>query len=284
MSKGTKDPKYHESRVREDTSFVTLKDICGMKDYQGKDVSELRLEDYTLGRKGICNVPQQPEAQPLQFMSFAQPQMPAPVLQQMPPQPSYEQQQQYITPVEHEQLGRFEKPANTNDPFLIDEIKIDRVELPAQPVRKRIPRPDFKREEMEHTLRIVLREPAVRSEIETIPSQEDIRKTESTNLIVVFNDGRIEYLEKIRSGDALLSNIESKVFFNKGEVSVNDMVGMGLNKRARVYVNNYFPFSKASRSFVKDDAIVYELKKDPKRRFVEYDKESGLYVYEVNHF
>jgi hypothetical protein len=253
-----------------------------MKEYQSKDIAELRLEDYSLGRKGISDTPQQTEAPSPQFVAFSQPPVPPPVLQQTTPTVSYEQQ--YIVPTQSEQPGRFEKPVNTNDPFLIDEIKVEKVELPPQPVRKKIPRPDFRREEAEQTLRIVLREPVVKSEIETIPSQEDIRRTESTNLIIIFNDGRIEYLERIKSADALLSNIESKVFFNKGEVSVNDMVGTGLNKRARVYVNNYFPFSKASRSFVKDDAIVYELKKDPKRRFIEYDKETGLYVYEVNHF
>eukprot|EP00866_Antonospora_locustae_P000842 jgi/Antlo1/842/1935 len=286
VSKGTKDPKYQESRVREDTSFVNLKDICGMKEYQSKSVSELRLEDYNLGRRKAVEVPQQPAPHQISQASFSPPVQPlAPTSMVQPVQAAATIQtiQQPGTTPGNQQTG-LEKHVNPNDPFLIDEIKIEKVDLPVQPIKKKVPRPDFRREHVESMLKVVLREPAPQSEIETIPSQEDIKKMESTNLVIIFKEGRIEYLEKIKAADALISNIEAKVFFNKDEVSVNDVVGVGLNKRARVYVNNYFPFSKKSRSFIRDEALMYELKRDPRRRFVEYDKETGLYVYEVNHF
>ncbi|KAL0265669.1 UNVERIFIED_CONTAM: hypothetical protein PYX00_011383 [Menopon gallinae] len=282
VSKGTKDPRYQESRVREDTVFVNLKDICGMKEYQPKSITELRLEDYNLGRRRVVETQQQQQPAPQQaplippFVPAAQPAVQTSVLQ--PTQPSAMQTAQQPGPVSgSQQAAVFEKHANPNDPFLIDEIKIEKIELPAQPIKKKIPKPDFKREKAESMLKVVLREPAPHTEIETIPSQEDIKKMESTNLVIIFKEGRIEYLEKIKAADALISNIESKVFFNKDEVSVNDVVGVGLNKRARVYVNNYFPFSKKSRSFIRDEALVYELKRDPRRRFVEpLMKELGM--------
>lgn len=257
-----------------------------MKEYQSKSIAEMRLEDYNLGRRKAVEVPQQPAPQQMPqtpFAPLAQPAAPTPMVQPAQSATTMQTVQQPAT-APGSQQAVFEKHANPNDPFLIDEIKIEKVELPVQPIKKKVPRPDFRREQAESMLKVVLREPAPQSEIETIPSQEDIKKMESTNLVIIFKEGRIEYLEKIRAADALISNIEAKVFFNKDEVSVNDVVGVGLNKRARVYVNNYFPFSKKSRSFIRDEALMYELKRDPRRRFVEYDKETGLYVYEVNHF
>ena len=288
LSKGTRDPRYHDSRVREDSAFVNIKHICAMKEYQNKDVPELRLEDYDLGRKGVSTSPEPVATQVFPSQLFS------PQQQTAPPQVMQQQVQPLVAAVvpeatqpaiaaQNKDLCGYQV-ASMSDPFLIDEIKVEKMDVPQKVIRRKIPKPDFRRADAENVIKITLREPAVKAEVETIPSQADIKKMESVSLVVMFKEGRVEYLEPIKSADALLDNIESKIFFGKDDVSVNDPVGVGLNKRARVYVNNYFPFMKSKRSFVRDDVLVYELRKDRRRKFIEYDKESGLYVYEVNHF
>ncbi|KAF7682961.1 Nucleoporin [Astathelohania contejeani] len=193
-----------------------------------------------------------------------------------------------------------------SDPYLIKGIKFEKVE-PIKHSYKRIEYMDpiFEDEPIQKTEHIDLKlrapKPRHRGHIYTIPSLEEvIHMREVNHLNIIFEGkGKIEYLDPVDVECIKIENIESKVFFDDPAVSIgvsiNDMIGTGLNKRARVYIEKCYPYSKSLGGFITtrseefplmgiQEKYIYELKKDKTRRFVDYDYERGLYVYEINHF
>lgn len=161
------------------------------------------------------------------------------------------------------------------------------------------PQPIFKEEPRAQKILLNFRPPRspAKEKIYTIPSIEDTKHMKEVhNLIVGFEDkGRIEYLDMVNASEVTIPNIQSKIYFSKDSVVVNDPVGVGLNRRARVYVEGVFPYSKSLGDYIRgeqkqfplkgiQDRFVYGLKNDAVKRFVGYECERGTYVYDVNHF
>lgn len=188
---------------------------------------------------------------------------------------------------------------NYEDPFLLKDIKFERVEKKTSTFPRVVPKPIFSDTTKKPLLNLSYRPPRVtqKKKIYTEPSIEEARHLkEVENLVIGFDGkGRIQYLDKISGVEVTLSNIEDKISFRKNEVVVSDPPGMGFNKRARVYVEGVFAFSKSVGDFIVGKAeknpqkaiqerFVYSLKEDPYKKYIDYNYETGLYVYEVNHF
>lgn len=129
----------------------------------------------------------------------------------------------------------------------------------------------------------------------TIPDLKDIDTSQKiSNLVVgLEGKGRIEYLEPVSVSS--LDEIEKKITFINDNIDISDPVGHGLNKKARVYIEGFYPVSRITNDFIKGKAttfpekgiqerFIYQLKSDSRRVFVDYNVDTGVYVYELNHF
>ncbi|AFN82512.1 nucleoporin autopeptidase [Encephalitozoon romaleae SJ-2008] len=235
----------------------------------------------------------------------------------MPPQPSisnnlsFMQAQPSLAPVQQSfgsptgsfggcgQLNLQQTKIDPSDPFLLKDIKFEKTEKEHLPLSKVLPKPIFKEETKPRKISLSFRppKPPAKEKIYTIPPIEDIKHMrEVHNLIIGFEDkGRIEYLDTVNASEITMANIQSKIYFSKESVVVNDPVGVGLNRRARVYVEGVFPYSRSLGDYIKgeqkqfplkgiQERFVYGLKNDTVKKFVGYEYERGTYVYDVNHF
>ncbi|ADM11040.2 nucleoporin autopeptidase [Encephalitozoon intestinalis ATCC 50506] len=186
-----------------------------------------------------------------------------------------------------------------SDPFLLKDIKFEKTEKEHLPLSKVLPKPMFKEDLKPQKISLKFRppKPPAKEKIYTIPPIEDIKHMKEVhNLIIGFEDkGRIEYLDTVNGSDVTMANIQSKIYFSKESVVVNDPVGVGLNRRARVYVEGVFPYSRSLGDYVRgeqkqfplkgiQERFLYGLKNDTVKKFVGYEYERGTYVYDVNHF
>lgn len=186
-----------------------------------------------------------------------------------------------------------------SDPFLLKDIKFEKVEKEHLPLSKVLPRPIFKEDSKPRKISLSFRppKPPAKEKVYTIPPIEDIKHMKEVhNLIIGFEDkGRIEYLDTVNGSEVTMANIQSKIYFSKESVVVNDPVGVGLNRRARVYVEGVFPYSRSLGDYIRgeqkefplkgiQERFVYGLKSDMVKKFVGYEYERGTYVYDVNHF
>ncbi|KAM0671559.1 nucleoporin autopeptidase domain-containing protein [Ordospora colligata] len=192
-----------------------------------------------------------------------------------------------------------QQKADFSDPFLVKNIKFEKAEKEHIPLNKVFPQPVFKEDKKTSRISLSFRPPKQlsRENVYTIPSIDDIKHMKEVhNLIIGFEDkGRIEYLDTVNASEVTMANIQSKVYFSKDSVVVNDPVGVGLNRRARVYVEGVFPYSRSLGDYIRgeqkqfplkgiQERFVYGLKSDAVRKFVGYEYERGTYVYDVNHF
>lgn len=186
-----------------------------------------------------------------------------------------------------------------SDPFLLKDVKFEKAEKEHIPLSKMLPQPIFNEEPKLQKISLNFRppKPPVKDKVYTIPPIEELKHMkEIHNLVIGFEDkGRIEYLDTVNASEVTMANIQSKIYFSKDSVVVNDPVGIGLNRRARVYVEGVFPYSKSLGDYIKgeqkqfplkgiQERFVYNLKNDTVRKFVGYEHERGTYVYDVNHF
>ncbi|KAI5170918.1 hypothetical protein PAEPH01_1554 [Pancytospora epiphaga] len=186
-------------------------------------------------------------------------------------------------------------PVNFSDPFLIKELEFEKAEAQKLPVKAILPTPIFDTKKPTFMAPILFRPPRKihNTGIATIPEIGD-GAVNVPNLTIKFaGTGKIEYLEPVTVDS--VGSIEKRIKFRNDAVEMADEPGTGLNKRARVYVEGVFPYSRSSNSFIKgtptdllsksvQDRFLYHLKNDAVKKFVDYDVESGLYIYEVNHF
>lgn len=181
------------------------------------------------------------------------------------------------------------------DPYLVRGLQFDKTEAQKPSVKTVLPAPIFSTQKETPAVDFRPRPPKKTSNsmIYTIPNitagAEDIK-----GLTVVFEGlGKIEYLVPV----SVLSpdELRHKIRFHNENVEVADDPGTGLNKRARVYVEGIFPYSRVTNTFIKGRAetwpnkgiqerFIYQLNNDPTKAFVDYDVDTGVYVYEVNHF
>lgn len=198
------------------------------------------------------------------------------------------------------QGGYVQEPRiDRSDPFLLKDIKFEKAEREHIPLSKMFPQPIFKEEPQEQGISLQFRPPRspVKDKIYTIPSVEEAKHMKEVhNLVIGFEDkGRIEYLDTVSGSEVTMANIQSKIYFSKELVTVNDPVGVGLNRRARVYVEGVFPYSRSVGDYIRgeqkefplkgiQERFVHGLKSDTVRKFVGYEYERGTYVYDVNHF
>jgi nuclear pore complex protein Nup98-Nup96 len=186
-----------------------------------------------------------------------------------------------------------------SDPFLIKDVKFEKTEKEHIPMKRFLPQPIFREEPSMSKIKLNFRPPKspVKEKVYTIPSIDEIKHMKEVhNLVIGFEDkGRIEYLDTVNASEVTMANIESKIFFSRQDVVVNDPVGIGLNRRARVYVEGVFPYSKSLGDYIRgeqkmfplkgiQERFLYGLKHDPTKQFVGYEHERGTYVYDVNHF
>nr|AGE95521.1 nuclear pore complex protein [Encephalitozoon cuniculi] len=197
------------------------------------------------------------------------------------------------------QMNPQQTKIDPSDPFLLKDIKFEKTEKEHLPLSKVLPRPIFKEESKPRKISLSFRppKPPAKEKIYTIPPIENIKHMrEVHNLIIGFEDkGRIEYLDTVSASEVTMANIQSKIYFSKESVVVNDPVGVGLNRRARVYVEGVFPYSRSLGDYIRgeqkqfplkgiQERFVYGLKNDTVKKFVGYEYERGTYVYDVNHF
>ncbi|EOB11700.1 Nuclear pore complex protein Nup98-Nup96 [Nosema bombycis CQ1] len=189
---------------------------------------------------------------------------------------------------------------NNEDPFLLQDIKFEKVEKKKiLPLNRVIPKPIFSDLIKKPLINLQYRPPKInhKKKIYTEPSVEEARHLkEIENLVIGFDGkGRIQYIDKVLGSEVTTTNIEDKISFMKNEILVSDPPGVGLNKRARVYVEGVYAFSKSQGDYIIGKAekhplkaiqerFVYELKEDPYKKFIDYNYDTGLYVYDVNHF
>lgn len=144
-------------------------------------------------------------------------------------------------------------------------------------------------------LKIRAPRPIQRHAFYTIPDLKDIDISQPIpNFVVGFEGrGRIEFLEPVSVRSA--EDIERKISFRDENVEANDPIGSGLNRRARVYVEGLFPVCRTTNEIIKGKAsafpqkgiqerFIYQLKNDSTKKFIDYNVDNGIYVYEVNHF
>lgn len=228
-------------------------------------------------------------------------------------QPSFSIPQQSTVQTQQPMFGNVPGPSNfvdqpihpqqtsidPSDPFLLKDIKFEKVEKEHIPLSKMFPQPIFKEEPKVKKISLSFRPPKspAKDKVYTIPPIEDLKHMKEVhNLVIGFEDkGRIEYLDAVNTSEVTMNNIQSKIYFSKESVVVNDPAGVGLNKRARVYVEGVFPYSRSLGDYIRgeqkqfplkgiQERFVYGLKNDAVKKFVGYEYERGTYVYDVNHF
>ncbi|KAK1347851.1 putative nucleoporin autopeptidase [Hamiltosporidium tvaerminnensis] len=190
---------------------------------------------------------------------------------------------------------------NYADPYLVSDIRFEKAKRETDINRKKFLEPIFEIEdqmkEEKNEFSVFKDFKDLNNTIYTIPATEGLDlNVVISNLIIVFEKkGRIEYLEGIRAKDCRIENIKNKIFFSGKEVKISDNIGTGLNKRARVYVEGCYPYSRGTGGFIigkkeefplkgVQERYIYGLKSDNFRKFVDYDCEKGIYSYEVAHF
>lgn len=186
---------------------------------------------------------------------------------------------------------------NNSDPYLLKNIKFDKFEQQKPSVRIPLPSPIFKTKHEIPAIDLKIRppRPVSKNSIYTIPDIREMNSLHSiSNLVIGFEGkGRIEYLEPVTLTTS--EDIEKRVSFRNGSVEVNDAIGTGFNKKARVYVEGLYPMCRTTNEIIKGKAdsfpqkgiqerFIYQLKNDPSKKFVDYNSDTGIYVYEVNHF
>lgn len=184
-----------------------------------------------------------------------------------------------------------------SDPYMIKDVKFEKVQQQKPSIKVALPVPIFstKKDVPEVDLKIRPPNPILRSSIYTIPDLNDVDTSRPIpNLVIGFEGkGRIEYLEPVTVKS--LESIEKKVIFRNENVEINDPIGTGLNKKARVYLEGLFPVSRTTNEIIKgrqeqfpqkgiQERFIYQLKNDSSKKFIDYDVDNGIYISEVNHF
>lgn len=185
-------------------------------------------------------------------------------------------------------------PTNNDDPYLLKNIQFPESLTTMPSYKLNLPKPVFDNKPVNSTkIDITIRPPRkyVQKNIYTIPDNI-VDGTIVNQLIIGFeNKGRIEYLEPVTFNKNSLSSI----VINGTDVIINDNVGTGYNKRAKVYIEGVYAYSRGSRTYLQgkqdtwpnkgiQERFIYQLKSDINKKFIDYDEETGVYVYEVNHF
>lgn len=193
-------------------------------------------------------------------------------------------------------INNYNSNINYNsDPYLIKDLEFEKSERQRPSIRAILPETVFDNSRREASTKLEIRPPrtTAKSGIFTIPEIKSPNKTIETLIVGIEGKGRIEYLEPVMVPE--MEEIERKIKFNGERVSVLDPPGMGLNRRARVYVEGLFPYSRTAGTHIKgiardwpekgiQERFIYNLKNCAERKFMDYNANTGLYVYEVNHF
>ncbi|KAI4291065.1 hypothetical protein PAPHI01_0365 [Pancytospora philotis] len=182
-----------------------------------------------------------------------------------------------------------------NDPYLITGLEFEKVEPQKPSVKTVLPTPIFSNKKPEAAVPFVLRPPAknLGSKLRTVPALREPARDLSNFTIIAEGTGKVVYMEPVNVEHP--DKLDKIVRFSNENVEITDEPGTGLNRRARVYIENVFPYSRSSSSFIKgqqtdwlsksvQERFVYQLKNDSHKKFVDYDVETGTYVYEVVHF
>lgn len=184
-----------------------------------------------------------------------------------------------------------------DDPYLVKRMKFEKVEPTMPDIRRVLPKPIFntKKESTIVNFKIRAPRPIPKSPVYTIPDLKDIDVSQGiTNLVIGFeNKGRIEYLEPVKVTS--IDEIQRKVMFRDEVVEISDPVGTGLNKKAKVYIEGFYPVCRVTNVPIKgkqtafpqkgiQERFIYQLKTDKNRKFIDYNPDNGLYIYEVSYF
>ncbi|ELA47973.1 hypothetical protein VCUG_00556 [Vavraia culicis subsp. floridensis] len=158
---------------------------------------------------------------------------------------------------------------NLNDPYLFEGLTFEHIEKPSIKLKKNFYKSIFNVREPDNKPFIRMNKHA-NAKPYSIPKYEDVvEQSQVSNPSIVFpGKGKIEFLESMDPYLLREDSIQRYVFDSRGVSSV-------LGKRARVYVENVKP---ARRENV--ERFIYELKNDRHKRFVDYNVEDGIYVYE----
>lgn len=182
-----------------------------------------------------------------------------------------------------------------SDPYLVRDVVFEKgfSQKPSMPAM--VPKPIFSTTKETSEVSFSLRPPnsSVKTGIYTIPDITDDSRSVRNLTVICEGAGKIEYLEPVTVSKK--SDIERKIRFRNENVEVGDCPGEGLNKRARVYIEGIFPYSRSANTYIKGKAeswpnkglqerFIHQLKGDPGKKFIDYNVDTGLYVYEVNHF
>lgn len=192
---------------------------------------------------------------------------------------------------------QFKPQQSNNDPYLLKNVNFDKFEQQKPTVRILPPAPIFKTRKECAMVDLHIRPPRQisKNSFYTIPDIRDIGTSQYiSNLVIGFEGkGRIEFLEPVTIITA--EDIERRVSFRNEGVEISDPIGTGLNKKARVFVEGIFPMCRGTNEIIKgkcdsfpqkgiQERFIYQLKNDPSKIFVDYNVDTGIYVYEVNHF
>lgn len=184
-----------------------------------------------------------------------------------------------------------------SDPYLIKNINFEKIEYQKPSVKIALPTPIFKTSRDTPTVDLKIRQPKQihKNMLYTIPDLKDINTVQSiSNFVIGFEGkGRVEFLEPVTVNS--LEDIEKRISFRNENVEISDPIGCGMNKKARVYVEELYPICRTTNEAIKGKAekfpekgiqerFIYQLKNDSSKKFIDYNPDNGVYVYEVNHF
>jgi len=184
-----------------------------------------------------------------------------------------------------------------SDPYLLKNINFEKSQQQKHSFKIQLPTPLFnnKKDTANVELKVRSPRPMAKNSIYTIPNLNDVDTSRPIpNLVVGFEGkGRIEYQEPVTCKS--FDDIEKKLMFVNETVRCTDPIGVGLNRKARVYVEGFYPISRTTNEIIKGKAelfpqkgiqerFIYQLKNDSSRKFIDYDIDKGIYLYEVNHF
>jgi len=184
----------------------------------------------------------------------------------------------------------------SNDPYMAENLKIDTVEPQRPSFVVKLPRPIFNTEKGAVSLDFMIRgsKETAAPQVRTVPGLIEANVPIHNLTVYVEGKGKIEYKEPVILSS--VDDVSTKIRFLGEDVEVSDPAGTGLNKAARVSAENVCPSLMRMTKEGADDGVdefvkrnlmdrfIFRLKNDKHKRYVDYDANTKVYVYEVAHF
>ncbi|EPR79883.1 Nucleoporin 2 family protein [Spraguea lophii 42_110] len=180
---------------------------------------------------------------------------------------------------------------DTNDPFLIKNLRFEKVTPKKMTLKNVFPTERIFKEKKENPkISLSIRNYGYAEEDKpyTIPPLYEISHLDEIDNLTLVIPGKckIEFLEPISV--YALEDLPEKICMYEDDIEMTDAPGEGINQRARVTMTGYFPYENKKYNEeeynISQEKFYYKLQNTENRTFIDYIKETGTYVYEVENF